>query len=170
MRRTLVAPPERIPLIEVRLVSNNSLVAQYAYDAVGLGRRTKKIVGDDTTRFVYWGLDSIEEYDGSGNLLRLFAFGQEIDQVVTMQAPDRADVDGDENTSETLRFFYHTQLIGSVTHVTGPSQSVVESYEYDPYGKPAIKDQGGDTVSESPIGNPYLFTGRQLDEETGLYY
>jgi len=87
-----------------------------------------------------------------------------------MEAPDQADVDSDSNTSEVLRFSFHAQLIGSVTQVTGPAQTVVESYLYDPYGKPTIKDAGGSTISASAIGNAYLFTGRQLDEETGLYY
>ncbi|MCE9638365.1 MAG: RHS repeat-associated core domain-containing protein [Planctomycetes bacterium] len=87
-----------------------------------------------------------------------------------MEAPDCGDVDSDSNTSEVLRFSYHTQLVGSVTHVTGPTGSVVEQYLYDPYGKPTIKDGAGGTISASAIRNPYLFTARQLDEETGLYY
>jgi RHS repeat-associated protein len=48
---------------------------------------------------------------------------------------------------------------------------------YDPYGSVTVSDGAGDPVtpnawgtSHSVIGNPYLFTGRQLDEETGLYY
>ncbi|MCG3135705.1 MAG: hypothetical protein HMLKMBBP_03438 [Planctomycetes bacterium] len=101
---------------------------------------------------------------------RLFVFGGQIDQILAMESPDHADVDGDSNTSEVLRFSYHVQLIGSVTHVTAPSGSVVESYRYDPYGKPTIKDAGGSTVTSSAIKNPYLYTARQLDEETGLYY
>jgi RHS repeat-associated protein len=157
-------------LVEVRLKSNGSLVAEYFYDAVGRGRRTKKVVGNDTTRFVYHNLHCVEEYDGSDDLLRLFAFGDDIDQVVMMEAPDVADVNDNQNTSEVLRFHYHTQLVGSVTHVTGPGEGVVESYEYDPYGATTIKDQGGGTVSASPIGNPFMYTGRRLDEETGLYY
>ena len=99
------------------------------------------------------------------------ALGAErIDQVLAMEAPDQADVDSDSDTSEVLRFSFHTQLIGSVTQVTSPTGGVVESYEYDPYGKPTIKDQGGSTISASSIGNGYLFTARQIDEETGLYY
>ncbi|MCE9636829.1 MAG: RHS repeat-associated core domain-containing protein, partial [Planctomycetes bacterium] len=160
-------------LIEVRLKSTTALVAEYAYDALGLGRRITKVVGSDTTRYVHAGPQAIEEWDGTGsgaNLRRLYVFGERIDQIVAMEAPDQADVDSDSNTTEVLRFSFHTQLIGSVTQVTGPSGGVVESYEYDPYGKPTIKDQGGSTVSASAIGNSYLFTARQLDEETGLYY
>ncbi|MCC6969400.1 MAG: RHS repeat-associated core domain-containing protein, partial [Phycisphaerales bacterium] len=47
---------------------------------------------------------------------------------------------------------------------------VVESYEYDPYGKPTIKDGGGSTITASAIGNSRMFTARQFDEETGLYH
>lgn len=39
--------------------------------------------------------------------------------------------------------------------------NTVETYSYDVYGQP-------DTTSSA--GNPYIFTGRRLDEETGLYY
>jgi RHS repeat-associated protein len=157
-------------LVEVRLKSNGSLVAEHFYDAVGLGRRTKKVVGQDTTRFVYHGLHCVEEYDGQGDLLRLFAFGDEIDQVVMMETPDRADVDDDQDTTELKRFYYHTQLVGSVTHLSDPDENVVESYEYAPYGATAILDQSASTVSASPVGNPFLYTGRRLDDETGLYY
>jgi RHS repeat-associated protein len=158
-------------LVEVRLKSNNNLVASYQYDAVGRGRRIKKTVNSFTTRYVYADQQSIEELDDSNSsLLRLYAFGDKIDQVVMMEAPDQADVDNDANTSEVQRFFFHTQLIGSVTEVTSAAQTVVERYEYDEYGKITIKDKTGSTVSSSPIGNAYTYTGRQLDEETGLYF
>ena len=38
---------------------------------------------------------------------------------------------------------------------------VVERYEYDVFGEP---NRVGD------VNNPYLFTGRRYDTETGLYY
>jgi len=57
-----------------------------------------------------------------------------------------------------------------VTTVTDGSQAVVESYEYGPYGETTIKNGGGGTISSTAIGNRYGFTGRQFDEETGLYY
>jgi RHS repeat-associated protein len=37
----------------------------------------------------------------------------------------------------------------------------VEKYAYTLYGKPA---------AASTVGNPYMYTGRRLDAETGLYY
>ena len=50
------------------------------------------------------------------------------------------------------------------------SSLTVESYSYDPYGKVTIKDLYGAVLPTSAIGNPYLFTGRELDQETGNYY
>ncbi|MDD4910182.1 MAG: DUF4329 domain-containing protein [Candidatus Omnitrophica bacterium] len=48
-----------------------------------------------------------------------------------------------------------------MTALTDSSGSTVESYTYDAYGKPS---------TASSIGNPYMFTGREYDLETGLYY
>ena len=41
---------------------------------------------------------------------------------------------------------------------------------YEPYGKSTCRriSDGNETVA-SHFGNPYLFTGRELDAETGLY-
>jgi len=38
---------------------------------------------------------------------------------------------------------------------------IVETYSYDVFGEPS---------TTSSVGNPYLFTGRRHDAETGLYY
>jgi len=47
----------------------------------------------------------------------------------------------------------------------------VEQYEYSPYGEATVLDgNGGDLSGESAVGNPYLFTARRFDEETGLYH
>jgi RHS repeat-associated protein len=45
--------------------------------------------------------------------------------------------------------------------LTNDSGAWVEKYAYTLYGKPA---------AQSTIGNPYMYTGRRLDAETGLYY
>jgi RHS repeat-associated protein len=45
----------------------------------------------------------------------------------------------------------------------------VVSYRYDPYGAVTIT-VGGTPQSSDPLGNPWTYTGRFHDEETGLYY
>ena len=49
-----------------------------------------------------------------------------------------------------------------VTELTDSSGTVVQAYVYDSYGQ--VQAQFGD------ISNPYTYTARELDTETGLYY
>jgi len=62
------------------------------------------------------------------------------------------------------------------------SGSVVEAYSYDPFGKPTVHTAAGtdnkwltsdDTTASTPVsayGNWQMFTARQWDAESGLYY
>ena len=58
--------------------------------------------------------------------------------------------------------FYHQDGLGSVTELTTNTGSVAKAYAYDAYGN----------ILESPgtVNQPYTYTGRELDSETGLYY
>jgi len=55
--------------------------------------------------------------------------------------------------------------------LTNQAGAVVERYTYDPYGKVKVLAANGVTVrTVSAVGNPWTFTGRRLDGETGLMY
>jgi len=58
-------------------------------------------------------------------------------------------------------YYYFYDGLGSVTDVSDARGNVVESYSYDVYGQPS---------QLSTIGNRYYFTGREYDEESGLYH
>ena len=58
--------------------------------------------------------------------------------------------------------FYHQDGLGTVTDLTDSSGATAKSYSYDAYGN--IVEQTG-TVEQ-----PYTYTGREFDSETGLYY
>jgi RHS repeat-associated protein len=57
-----------------------------------------------------------------------------------------------------------------VTEITQPTGAVVEWVTYDVYGQPTIRDINGTVISQSAVGNPYLYTGREYDAESGLYF
>ena len=86
----------------------------------------------------------------------------------------------DAQGDETGRYFYHFDGLGSVIALSNMNGQIVEAYSYDVFGTPTIYTVAGadglwrtsdDTIaSASAIGNPYLFTGRRYDDETGLYY
>jgi RHS repeat-associated protein len=65
---------------------------------------------------------------------------------------------------EQLIFFYHPDHLGSTALVTDNDGNVVQSVAYIPYGEVFIEERNG------TWNTPYLFNGKELDEETGLYY
>ena len=67
-------------------------------------------------------------------------------------------------------YYYHSDGLGSITEITDELGNLVERYEYDVFGRVSIKDASGYTLQVSSIGNPYYFTGRRYDTETGLYF
>jgi len=140
---------------------NDDPIASYKYDYAG--RRVLRFTSHDsrTTKYCYDGDQVIAEYDGSDTLLRKFVYGPGIDEPVCM-----IDVaDGNKV------YYYHFDDLGSVIALTDTSGTFVEYYEYDVFGEPTIWDAiAQEIVESSVVGNPYMFTGRRFDDETGLYY
>ena len=108
-------------------------------------------------------------------LTQQYVYGNYVDEVLVM---DR-NLDGDDSAigTDDERLQYHQDSLFSVYAVTDDSGEIVESYLYDPYGEVTVFDANGDIVADNAFGtanslidNPYLFTGRRFDEETGLYY
>jgi len=122
----------------------------YKYDTSG--RRIKKKVDNYTIRYIYDGGNVIGEYDINDNLLRKYIHGARVDELVCM-----IDV-ADSNAV----YYYHYDGLGSVVASSDSSGDSCQSYEYSVFGQ---------VVAEDPNHpNPYLFTGRRFDIETGLYY
>ena len=128
------------------------------------------VTAGSTTRFILDGVQVIEEYDGSGAWQARYLYEDGIDRPRAMDRADIADVNGNANTTEVLRFHYHQQALGSVTEISQPTGAVVEWVTYDVYGAATIRDRLGATVTSSAVGNPWLFTGREFDPESGLYH
>ena len=74
--------------------------------------------------------------------------------------------------ADNSRYFYSTNDLYSVYALTDSNGTVVERYTYDPYGSVTVMDGNGTprVGSVSAYGNPWTFTGRRLDGETGLMY
>ncbi len=72
--------------------------------------------------------------------------------------------------NDTEQFAYHQDVLGNVVLITDSSGQIAERYEYDAFGKATIRDGGGDLLTNSAVGNRFLFTAREYDAETGLHY
>lgn len=140
---------------EKRLIgaSKSGVTATYAYDV--LGRRSSKTVNGVTTNYVYSAQNLIEERDGSGAVTKRYVYEGGLDRPVQVVIGSSV--------------YYFTQdVLGNVTALTDASGVMVESYTYDVFGKPVIKDGSGTVITTALT--PFLFTGREFDAETGLYH
>jgi len=156
-------------ICEVRLSSNNNLVATYTYDAAGR-RIGKAVSGGITQRFIYSDVETVETFDGSNAWKQDFVFDVTgIDRILMLEQADVLDQDGDSNTAELTRSYYHRSALGSVVEITTASQAEAVSFTYAPYGSNAILRGGVGQVSD-PLSQCLGFTARRLDAESGLYY
>jgi RHS repeat-associated protein len=153
-------------LIRITRNSDAAIVGQYQYDA--LGRRVKKIANPagvpTETRYFYDNARIIEEQTAGGATQATYTYGNYIDEVLTMDRGGQT-------------YYYHQNSAWSVEAITNATGTAVERYSYDAYGRPSVFTGSGAPIPpnawgtpHSTIGNPWMFTGRQLDEETGLYF
>ena len=77
--------------------------------------------------------------------------------------PGYGYVAGDTTELEET-FYYHSDHLGSTSYVTDEDGNITQYEAYLPYGELLVDEHSS---SESM---PYKFNGKQLDDETGLYY
>ncbi|MBI4656491.1 MAG: fibronectin type III domain-containing protein [Elusimicrobia bacterium] len=140
----------------------DSTVVNFKYDA--LGRRIEKAVTLPSTltpipyRYLYDNEDIVAILDKDNNVVNIFTHGPGIDEPLIMKS------------STNVNYFYHADGLGSIVALTDSAGEIVETVEYQAYGKPIIKDRTGAVFDRSTVGNFYLFTAREYDFETGLFY
>lgn len=124
-----------------------AFTSTYRYD--GLGRRIEKVANGQTRRYVYDNEDILLEYDDTNTLLARYTHGPGFDEPIAV-------------TKGSATYFYHQDGLGSVTDLTDSTGTTVKSYSYDAYGN----------ILESPgtVEQPYAYTGREFDAESGLFY
>ncbi|MFH1062623.1 MAG: FG-GAP-like repeat-containing protein [Candidatus Omnitrophota bacterium] len=134
---------------EDQLININSpgMSVSYRYDA--LGRRIEKNVNGQITKYVYDGEDIIAEYDVNNNIIARYTHGPAIDEPLIL-----------DKNGQT--YYYQTDGLGSVTNITDVNNQTVKTYQYDSFGN--IKSTTGS------LNQPFTYTGREYDSESGLYY
>lgn len=131
--------------------------ASYTYDV--FDRRIGKDVDPDgigpieasVERFVYDGEHIALTFDGDGNLTHRYLHGPDVDQILA-----------DENSSGQVLWAL-TDNLGTVRDVIDSSGAIQNHIIYDSFGQ--VTGETNPTVDFR-----FGYTGRELDEETGLYY
>ena len=113
-----------------------------------IGTESRSMLASTITRYVYDGEDILFEFDGSNALKARYTHGPGIDEPLLM---DRSG----------SKYYYHSDGLGSITDLTDSTGAVKQSYVYDSFGQ-IVQTAGS-------VTNPYTYTGREFDSESGLY-
>ena len=135
----------------------------YAYD--GLGRRIEKNINGKTKSYIYDNEDILAEFDEEGLFEKYYVHGMGIDKPLAML--DNEFENGRDNFTS---YYYHKDGMGSITSLTDKEGKEAEKYVYNAFGKMTIYDERDNKIEASQFDNPYSFTGREHDSETGLHY
>ena len=71
---------------------------------------------------------------------------------------------GKNDNAELQQFYYHPDHLGSSSYISNLDGEVVQHVEYVPFGEIFLEEKN------AKWNTPYLFTSKELDRETGLYY
>ena len=150
---------------EDRLVKVTVGTTHYKYKYDYLGRRIAKYTGSTLNKkFVYQGWNLIAELSSSGSVQRTFTWG--LDVSTTLHGA--GGVGGlllidDELTSKRYYPIYDGSR--NITGLYDQDGALVASYEYDAFGR-IILQSSGDYSDD----NPFRFSTKYTDDETGLVY
>src|SRR5580658_1586813 len=119
----------------------------FKYDP--FGRRIQKSGPLGTTNYLYDGFNSIEELDGSGNILAKYSQGLDTDEPLSM-------------LRSGVTSYFQADDLRSTTSLSSAAGALAKSYTYDAFGNL--------TASTGTLTNPFQFTSREFDSETGLNF
>ena len=137
--------------VENRLTSvtlpGSAGTVSFKYDP--FGRRIYKSSSTATSVFAYDGDNLIEETNASGTAVARYSLGLNIDEPLAMLRSGTTS-------------YYNADGLGSITSLANGSGALAQTYTFDSFGR--------QTASSGSLANPFQYTGRESDQETGLYY
>jgi RHS repeat-associated protein len=153
---------------------NLELIAMYMYDPYN--RRVKRQLTEEQPLYSSWdGWREVAEYWYVGGLMtwlpaRSYVWGSRLDELIRFSV---AGWDG-QQVVWTHCYPQHDHQ-DSVDMLMAADGTRKEKYEYDPFGGVEVHAWTGSAwataaTAWSGVGNPYLYTGRRFDPETGLGY
>lgn len=119
----------------------------FKYDP--FGRRIYKSSSSGTSIFGYDGDNLIEETNSSGTAVARYSQGLNIDEPLAM-------------LRSSTTSYYNADGLGTITSLANTAGSLAETYTFDSFGN--------QTASSGSLTNPFQYTARENDPETGLYY
>jgi len=153
-RRTIVWDDEN----RIQSLFDNGHEKTYKYD--DQGQRMIKRGPQGETVYVN---QFFTDRPGANGTKHVYAGTTRIASKLMRQNTPNANPNGNTPFEKDL-YFYHPDHLGSSSYVTDLNGKLYEHLEYFPFGEGWIEE------NTNVQRTPYLFTAKELDEETGLYY
>ena len=132
----------------IRIDLPDGKYAAYTYDDLS-HRISKRDPAGVMTYYVYDGRNLVQELDGSGTVLAAYVHDG-LDRPISM-------------TRGGVTYHYLLDRLGNVVGLTDGAGTPVVSYRYDPWGNIIAN-------SNPSFVNPFRFSGREYDDESGFYF
>src|SRR5271167_839163 len=123
------------------------MAESFKYDP--FGRRIYKSSGSGTSVYAYDGINPVEETNASGSVVARYSEGASFDEPLAMLRGSTTS-------------YYEADGLGSVSSLSNAAGALAQTYTFDSFGNL--------TASSGSLTNPFQYTGRESDPETGLYY
>jgi RHS repeat-associated protein len=133
-------------LTSVTLPGSGGTVS-FKYDP--FGRRIYKSSSSGTSIYAYDSDNLVEETNASGAVVARYSQDLAIDAPLAM-------------LRNSATSYYEQDGIGTVTSLSNTAGALAQTYTFDSFGN--------QTASSGSLSNPFRFTGREFDSESGLYY
>jgi len=144
-------------------VSTETEDIYYSYDSFNrrLSKSKKNKFGKliESTSYLYFGQNEVGSCDKKGNLKEFRTLG-------TGKGAEIGATVGIEIGNE-LYFINHDHN-GNIISLMDKTSKIVESYRYSAFGEEIVYDANNEKVEISTIGNPWRFSSKRVDKETGF--
>ncbi len=127
-------------------IKQNGINIDYEYDHEK--RMISKTINGQTTRYIWDGVSLVAEMDASGQLLKRYVYGSNIDEIIRV-------------THNGIDYWCQQDGLGSAVGTTDNDGNVTATASYDVYG--TLRTGGLSHV-------PQRLAGMIWDEDAGLYY
>jgi len=151
----------------VSVATNDTFAESYAYDPLGRRMSTTSLstINHEPSTIHHWydGAQCVADTDASGNLLRSYAWGPGIDNLLAVTVYTYPSNSLQPSASS---YYAVKDRLGSVCALVDASGSVVESYSYNAWGNLLSHSR---TNERTNFSLRFLFQGREFSSATGLY-